>query len=72
MDPAEVGAKPVVKIGPFSGEANVRYVLREEEIEPTDEMVKAILAEAKSGRGFLSKTTIRGIATRYNGNNGLK
>ena len=65
-DPVEVGRRPNVRIGPFSGESNVRYSLDDLGIDnPSDEMVKAILAEAKSGRGLLSKTKILGIATQY-------
>lgn len=64
-DPRIVGEKPKVEIGLFSGAATVRYKLKSLGIQSTKEMVEDILEEAKSGRGFISETTIRGIAQRH-------
>jgi isopropylmalate/homocitrate/citramalate synthase len=61
-DPASVGAKPGVEVGPSSGDSNVVIKLRELGIEPTPEKVAAILAEAKAGRGLLSSRYIQEIA----------
>lgn len=67
--PGEVGATPRVRIGPFSGESNVVMVLNELGIEPSDEVVKAILQEAKQKRGLISNTYVARIASGIlNGN----
>lgn len=69
FDPQTVGREPQVEIGPFSGKANVVFKLRKLGINPTSEMVEAILKEAKNGRGLLADSTIVGIANRDpNGN----
>ena len=65
IDPVEIGEEIVVKIGPFSGQSSIIYVLMQEGIKPTEEMVRSIFSEAKSSRGYLSKATILGIAERY-------
>lgn len=62
--PADVGAAPEVKIGPFSGASNVYIVLEKLGYKPTEAIVKAILEEAKSQRGILSEPIITGIVHR--------
>lgn len=64
-DPGIVGGEPKVEVGRFSGAATVRYKLKALSIPFNEEMVMEILDVAKKGRGFLSETTIRGIAQRH-------
>lgn len=69
FDPKDVGRKPEVEIGPFSGMANVNVKLRNlRYVNPSQEMMDEILAVAKKGRGLLSDATIDGIALKYNCN----
>src|SRR3989344_395755 len=63
--PGDVGASPDVKIGPFSGAHNVYMRLEKLGIEPTEEVVQAILNEAKSQRKLLTDETIKGISQQF-------
>lgn len=49
----EVGRQQAISIGPMSGQANVVYWLQRREIEPTPEVVEAILEAAKASRRVL-------------------
>ena len=67
FNPKDVGRKPEVEVGPFSGIANVTVKLRHlGYIDPSQELMEEILSVAKKGRGLLSDATIDGIALKYN------
>ncbi len=51
---SEFGREQEIGIGPMSGVSNVRYWCRKRDIEPTDELAKAILAKAKEGKRLMS------------------
>ena len=58
------GREQEICIGYMSGASNVKYWLRRRDIEPTDEIVAAILARAKSEKHILSDDEIHAaIAT---------
>lgn len=48
-------------VGYMSGASNVRYWLSNRGIEPTDELVQAILAKAKNSKHILSEEEIRAV-----------
>jgi 2-isopropylmalate synthase len=55
------GRKQEICIGYMSGASNVNYWLREHDIEPSQELVDAILAKAKSEKHILSDEEIRAV-----------
>ncbi len=67
FNPETVGRKPRIEVGRMSGRSNVQFKLRELGILETPELVADILDAAQEGTGYLSNTTIRGIAQRHQG-----
>jgi len=65
VDPAELGEKVRVKIGPSSGRSGIRYILLQQKIEPTDKLVNEILSFAKKGRGYISIESILNMAANH-------
>jgi len=57
----EVGRQQVISIGPMSGQANVLFWLRRRQIEPSPELVEAILAAAKRSDRVLRDDEIQAI-----------
>jgi 2-isopropylmalate synthase len=55
----EFGREQEIGIGPMSGISNVRFWCRKRDIEPTDEITKAILAKAKQGKRLMTDGEIR-------------
>jgi 2-isopropylmalate synthase len=54
--PAEMfGCEQIIEIGPMSGESNVVYWLEQRGIEPSPELVRAIVDRAKSGNRLLDE-----------------
>lgn len=52
------GKKQLIEIGPMSGASNVNYWLKEQHIEASEEMVKALLHKAKSSSTVLTRSEI--------------
>ncbi|MEZ4336269.1 MAG: hypothetical protein R3B82_06545 [Sandaracinaceae bacterium] len=50
----EFGREQEICIGPMSGISNVRFWCRKRDIEPTDELAKAILAKAKQSKRLMT------------------
>ncbi len=50
----EFGREQEICIGPMSGISNVRFWCRKRDIEPTDELAKAILARAKQSKRLMT------------------
>ncbi len=50
----EFGREQEICIGPMSGLSNVRYWCRKRDIEPTDDLAKAILATAKQSKRLMT------------------
>ncbi len=57
----ELGREQEICIGPMSGVSNVRYWCRKRDIEPTDELAKAILAKAKEGKRLMTDEEVLAI-----------
>ncbi len=55
------GKEQEIEIGHYSGESNVVYWLRKRNVEPEPDLVKKILAVAKSGDHILTEDEIRQI-----------
>jgi 2-isopropylmalate synthase len=55
------GKEQEIEIGHYSGESNVVYWLRKRSIDAEPELVKKILAVAKSGDHILTEDEIRQI-----------
>lgn len=55
------GREQEICIGYMSGASNVNHWLRRNDIEPSEELVKAILAKAKSEKHILSDEEIRAV-----------
>jgi isopropylmalate/homocitrate/citramalate synthase len=58
-----VGRKQSVEIGPMSGEHNVRYYLRQHDIEENPIYIDKILAAAKRSNVLLSETDVLRMIT---------
>lgn len=66
--PADMfGLKQVIEVGPMSGKSNVRYWLREHDIDATDELVDAIFARAKQSPNILTDDEIFEVIGRRRG-----
>jgi len=57
----EFGREQEICIGPMSGISNVRYWCRKRDIEPTDELAKAILAKAKQSKRLMTEDEVRAV-----------
>ncbi len=55
------GREQEICVGYMSGASNVSYWLRQKGIEPSEELVKAILAKAKSEKHILSDEEIQAV-----------
>ncbi len=55
------GREQEICIGYMSGASNVNYWLRQHDIEPTTELVEAILAKAKTGKHILSDEEVQAV-----------
>jgi 2-isopropylmalate synthase len=55
------GREQEICIGYMSGASNVNHWLRRNEIEPSEKLVSAILAKAKSEKHILSDDEIRAV-----------
>jgi 2-isopropylmalate synthase len=66
---AIIGRTQKIEIGPMSGSSNVRYVLRQIGVEPTDELVWHILKVTKSSDHVMSEVellrTVVGLLSSY-------
>jgi 2-isopropylmalate synthase len=61
------GRKQEICVGYMSGASNVNYWLRQRKIEPSKELVDAILAKAKSTDHILSDEEIQVVVAQVNG-----
>ena len=61
------GKKQEICVGYMSGASNVNYWLRQHQIEPSKELVDAILARAKGTDHILTEEEIRAIVADVNG-----
>ncbi len=61
------GKKQEICVGYMSGASNVNYWLRQHKIEPSKELVDAILARAKATDHILTEEEIRGIVADVHG-----
>jgi len=57
----EFGREQEICIGPMSGISNVRFWCRKRDIEPTDELAKAILAKAKQSKRLMTEDEVRAV-----------
>jgi 2-isopropylmalate synthase len=58
---AMVGCEQVIEVGPMSGKSNVTYWLEHRGLEPSDAVVDAIFAKAKSSSRVLTDDEIRAV-----------
>ncbi len=61
------GKKQEICVGYMSGASNVNYWLRQHKIEPSKELVEAILARAKGTDHILTDEEIRAVIADVNG-----
>ncbi len=55
------GREQEIGIGPMSGVSNVRFWCRKRDIEPSDELTKAILAKAKEGKRLMTDAEVYAV-----------
>lgn len=58
---AEFGREQEICIGPMSGSSNVRYWCRKRDIEPTEDLTRAILATAKQSTRLMTDDEVRAV-----------
>lgn len=61
----EFGREQEIGIGPMSGVSNVRFWCRKRDIEPTEELTKAILAKAKESKRLMTDAEILEIVEAH-------
>ncbi|MCZ7686875.1 MAG: LeuA family protein [Sandaracinaceae bacterium] len=61
----EFGREQEIGIGPMSGVSNVRFWCRKRDIEPSDELTKAILAKAKEGKRLMTDAEILAVVEAH-------
>lgn len=59
------GREQEIGIGPMSGVSNVRFWCRKRDIEPSDELTKAILAKAKEGKRLMTDAEILAVVDAH-------
>lgn len=59
----EFGREQEICIGPMSGVSNVKFWCRKRDIEPTEPLVKAILAEAKNGKRLMTDEEVHAVVS---------
>lgn len=57
----DFGREQEIAIGPMSGISNVRFWCRKRDIEPTDEIAKAILAKAKESKRLMTDDEVHAV-----------
>ena len=57
----EFGREQEIGIGPMSGISNVRFWCRKRDIEPTEEVSRAVLAKAKEGKRLMTDAEIHAV-----------
>jgi 2-isopropylmalate synthase len=62
---AEFGREQEICIGPMSGISNVRFWCRKRDIEPTDDLVKAILTAAKNQKRLMTDAEIHAVVAQH-------
>jgi isopropylmalate/homocitrate/citramalate synthase len=63
--PAELfGCEQVIEIGPMSGDSNVVFWLEQRGIDPTPELVRAIIERAKQGNHLLEEAEIYAVVNQ--------
>jgi 2-isopropylmalate synthase len=63
----DFGREQDIGIGPMSGVSNVRYWCRQRDIEPTDDLAKAILARAKQGKRLMTDAEVLAVIEELRG-----
>jgi 2-isopropylmalate synthase len=61
------GKKQEICVGYMSGASNVNYWLRQHRIEPSKELVEAVLAKAKDTDHILTEDEIMGVVEKFRG-----
>ncbi len=61
----EFGREQEIGIGPMSGVSNVRFWCRKRDIEPSDELTKAILAKAKEGKRLMTDAEVLAVVDAH-------
>ena len=59
------GKEQEIEIGHYSGESNIVYWLKKRNIEPEPELVKKILAFAKSGDHILTEEEVKQLVKEH-------
>jgi 2-isopropylmalate synthase len=57
----EFGREQDICIGPMSGVSNVRYWCRKRDVEPTEELTRAILEKAKQGKRLMTDDEVYAV-----------
>ncbi len=63
----EFGREQEISIGPMSGISNVRFWCRKRDLEPTDELAKAILARAKQSKRLMTDDEVMAVVRAHRG-----